>query len=62
MKTSAYISEDRRYRYWLLREWDASLPILAVFGVKSQSRLRGIRGSSGSTFYSPVRGGKGGQN
>lgn len=33
MKTDAYLSDDRRYRYWLLREWDISLPVVAFIGV-----------------------------
>jgi hypothetical protein len=27
MKTDAYLSNDRAYRYWLVRIWDDSLPI-----------------------------------
>jgi hypothetical protein len=30
--TSAYFSKDRRYRYWLLRHWDESLPVMANIG------------------------------
>lgn len=30
MKSSAKLSPDRKYRYWLLRVWDESKPILAV--------------------------------
>ena len=33
MKTDAYLSDDRKYRYWLLRVWDDSLPICANWGV-----------------------------
>lgn len=33
MKTEAYLSDDRKYRYWLLRVWDESLPILCLIGV-----------------------------
>lgn len=33
MKTDAYLSDDRRYRYWLLRVWDDSLPINCSCGV-----------------------------
>jgi hypothetical protein len=33
MKTEAFLSEDRRYRYWLLRVWDDSLPICGSIGV-----------------------------
>jgi hypothetical protein len=33
VRTSAYFSPDRKYRYWLLRVWDDSKPILCVIGV-----------------------------
>lgn len=33
MRTEAYLSNDRAYRYWLLRVWDDSLPICANWGV-----------------------------
>lgn len=33
MRTEAYLSEDRRYRYWLLRVWDDSLPVNCSCGV-----------------------------
>lgn len=33
MRTDAYLSEDRRYRYWLLRVWDDSLPVNCTCGV-----------------------------
>lgn len=33
MKTKAYLSPDRRYRYWLIRVWDETLPLLCVIGV-----------------------------
>ena len=33
MRTEAFLSEDRKYRYWLLRVWNDALPILAVIGV-----------------------------
>ena len=33
MRTAAYLSKDRRYRYWLTRIWDDSLPMMCVFGV-----------------------------
>lgn len=33
MKTEAYLSEDRQYRYWLVRIWDERLPVMALFGV-----------------------------
>ncbi len=33
MTGSAKFSDDRRYRYWLLRCWDAGLPTLAVIGL-----------------------------
>lgn len=32
MRSDAYLSDDRRYRYWLLRVWDDSLPIMANWG------------------------------
>lgn len=33
MKSDAYISEDAKYRYWLLRVWNSNLPSLAIIGV-----------------------------
>lgn len=33
MRTEAYLSPDRVYRYWLLRVWDDSLPINCICGV-----------------------------
>lgn len=33
MVTEAYLSTDRRYRYWLLRVWDAAKPVITVIGV-----------------------------
>lgn len=33
MKTDAYFSPDRVYRYWLIRVWDESLPVVANIGV-----------------------------
>lgn len=33
MKSAAYLSEDRRYRYWLMREWDETLPKMCVIGL-----------------------------
>jgi hypothetical protein len=33
MKAKAKLSEDRKYRYWLLRVWDETLPIMAIIGV-----------------------------
>lgn len=33
MKTAAYFSEDRHYRYWLTRVWDDSKPMMCVIGV-----------------------------
>jgi hypothetical protein len=33
MRSEAYFSLDRRYRYWLLRQWDASKPVFCVVGV-----------------------------
>jgi hypothetical protein len=32
MKCDAYFSPDRKYRYWLVRIWDDSLPIMANWG------------------------------
>jgi hypothetical protein len=33
MISRAYLSPDRRFRYWLLREWDAALPKVAFIGL-----------------------------
>lgn len=33
MRSEAYISEDGKYRYWLLRVFDPRLPILCIIGV-----------------------------
>jgi hypothetical protein len=33
MFTDACFSDDRRYRYWLIRIWDQSLPVMANIGV-----------------------------
>src|SRR5208282_2620744 len=33
MRTDAYLSNDRSYRYWLLRVWDDSLPVNCTCGV-----------------------------
>lgn len=33
MKTDALFSEDRRFRYWLLREWDSLLPKVCFIGL-----------------------------
>lgn len=33
MTSSAMFSEDRRFRYWLLREWDPELPKVAFIGL-----------------------------
>jgi len=33
MKTDAYLSQDRTFRYWLLRVWDDSLPVNCSCGV-----------------------------
>lgn len=32
MRTEAYISSDRLYRYWLLRVWEPSRPLLGIIG------------------------------
>lgn len=32
MFTEAYLSEDRKYRYWLVRIWDEKLPLFCVIG------------------------------
>lgn len=32
MKSDAYFSPDEKYRYWLLRVWDDSLPIMGNIG------------------------------
>jgi hypothetical protein len=32
MRSDAYISADGKYRYWLLRIWDDTLPIMANIG------------------------------
>lgn len=31
-RTEAYLSDDRKFRYWLLRVWDESLPVMANIG------------------------------
>jgi hypothetical protein len=33
LRTDAYLSADRKYRYWLLRVWDDRLPINCSCGV-----------------------------
>jgi len=33
MRTDAYFSPDRVYRYWLIRVWDDSLPVNCTCGV-----------------------------
>jgi hypothetical protein len=33
VRRAAYLSDDRRYRYWLTRAWDDSLPMICVIGV-----------------------------
>lgn len=33
MRTEAFLSSCRSFRYWLTRVWDEQLPILAVIGV-----------------------------
>jgi hypothetical protein len=32
MRTEAYLSEDRLFRYWLLRVWNPALPLYALIG------------------------------
>ena len=32
MKSEAYLSSDRMYRYWLLRQWNPALPLMALIG------------------------------
>lgn len=33
MKSEAFLSDDRRFRFWLLRVWDEAKPILCLIGV-----------------------------
>jgi hypothetical protein len=33
MQKNAHLSPDRRYRYWLIRRWDAKRPLLCVIGL-----------------------------
>jgi hypothetical protein len=33
MKTDALLSDDRKYRFWLLRVWDDRLPVSCICGV-----------------------------
>lgn len=33
MQTQALLSDDRKYRYWLLRVWDEALPLNCICGV-----------------------------
>jgi hypothetical protein len=33
MKSDAKLSEDRRFRYWLTRVWDDTLPMMCVIGL-----------------------------
>lgn len=33
MRTDAYFSADRKHRYWLIRIWDETLPIIGNIGV-----------------------------
>lgn len=33
MRSEAFISEDRRFRFWLLRVWDEDLPVICFIGV-----------------------------
>lgn len=32
MRTEAYLSDDRLFRYWLLRQWNPALRLMAVIG------------------------------
>ncbi len=32
MRTEAYLSDDRAFRYWLLRYWNEALPLMALIG------------------------------
>ena len=32
-RSDAYLSEDKVYRYWLLRRWDDTMPMIAIIGV-----------------------------
>lgn len=32
MKSEAFLSQDRKFRYWLVRVWDEALPLLCVIG------------------------------
>lgn len=32
MRTEAYLSDDRMFRYWLLRYWNEALPLMALIG------------------------------
>lgn len=32
MRTEAYLSSDRKFRYWLTRVWDESLPMMGNIG------------------------------
>ena len=33
MLKKAYLDENRVYRYWLLRRWDETKPMLGIIGV-----------------------------
>ncbi len=33
MRTDAFLSEDRKFRFWLLRVWDETLPLMCFIGV-----------------------------
>jgi hypothetical protein len=33
MRTDALLSEDRRFRYWLIRVWDETKPLICFIGV-----------------------------
>lgn len=42
MKTDAYFSPDRKHRYWLIRVWDESLPIIGNIGVNPSTATETI--------------------
>lgn len=42
IRSEAYLSEDRRYRYWLLRVWDEALPVMANIGANPSTAAEEI--------------------